>query len=375
MTKHTTDRIKSSIATAIMIVLVGSLAAAFAGCAEEHAEEATGSRLAEMKSRGAEASLTIYPISLGGRPMKEAASALGMFLDRATMQSLAVASTRFQAPEEAGLDALAATFAEFVSGQELETEYAIYAEYLGHPRTGVEEVRAVVVDTGGNVVWTDSQKPGDGDFDRIGPENPMGCTMLLAERFRTTMGLPDPLREDAQEGPFARAQARAVGLPDEEEQAAMDARLEKLASGHGASSLVIYPVRVAGQASRADAESLAGRLEELGFASVLVAETSPELEVERSPNEQKILWSFARSASASVKAVPPEADYALFADYLTSPDGSQVGAVHLAVLDRSGEIVLVDFQNSHHEDFQAVSPASREDCGELAALRLNRRLH
>jgi hypothetical protein len=374
MTKSTTDRIKSSIATVIMIVLFGSLAAAFAGCSEGDTKAQADPRLAEMRTKGADASLTIYPISLGGRTMKEAAAALGMFLDRSTMQSLAVASTEFQAPEGANLDALATAFSEYVADQELGTEYAIYAEYLGHPRTGVEEVRAVVVDTGGHVVWTDSQKPGDDDFDRIEPEDPMGCTMLLAERFRTTMGLPDPMRADAEEGPFARAQARETGLPDEEEREAMDARLEELASRHGASSLVIYPVRVGGQPSREDAESLAVRLEELGFASVLVAETSPELEVERSPNEQRILWSFARSARESVQADPPEADYALFADYLTSPDGKHVGAVHLAVLDRSGELVLVDFQNSHHEDFQTVSPASREDCGELAALRLSRQL-
>lgn len=375
MTRNTTDRIKSSIATALMIVLMGSLAAAFAGCAEGETREQADPRLAEMKARGAEASLTIYPVSLGGRPMKEAAAALGMFLDRATMQSLAVAPVEFQAPEGAGLDELAAAFGAFVAGQELETDYAIYAEYLGHPRTGVEEVRAVVVDAGGGIVWTDTQKPGDEVFDRVEPEDPMGCTMLLAERFRSTMGLPDPMREDAREGPFARAQAREVGLPDEEESKAMEARLEELASGHGDSSLVIYPVRVGGQPSREDAESLAGRLEELGFASVLVAETLPELEVERSPNEQRTLWSFARSASKSVQADPPEADYALFADYLMNPAGGQVGAVHLAVVDRAGELVLVDFQNSHHEDFQSVSPASREDCGKLAALRLSRQLH
>jgi hypothetical protein len=44
--------------------------------------------------------------------------------------------------------------------------------------------------------------------------------------------------------------------------------------------------------------------------------------------------------------------------------------VHLIVCDQKGDWVIVDFQNSHHKDFQAINPKSIEDCQRLAVKRL-----
>jgi hypothetical protein len=45
-------------------------------------------------------------------------------------------------------------------------------------------------------------------------------------------------------------------------------------------------------------------------------------------------------------------------------------AVHTYLLSPAGELVVADFQNSHHEDFKRVAPDSATRCCELAALRL-----
>jgi hypothetical protein len=44
--------------------------------------------------------------------------------------------------------------------------------------------------------------------------------------------------------------------------------------------------------------------------------------------------------------------------------------VHFVVCEGSGAWVLVDLQNSHHDDFQAIRPRSVADCDQLVVARL-----
>ena len=39
-----------------------------------------------------------------------------------------------------------------------------------------------------------------------------------------------------------------------------------------------------------------------------------------------------------------------------------------------GDWVIVDYQNSHHRDFQEIDPDSVEDCLELVKVRVKKRL-
>jgi hypothetical protein len=90
-------------------------------------------------------------------------------------------------------------------------------------------------------------------------------------------------------------------------------------------------------------------------------------------NEQKVLWDMARGVREFVQAHRPDADYVLYAHYLMGKDASgktAVGGVHFVICDREGRWVVVDFQNDHHGDFNAVNPKSREDCDQLVARRL-----
>jgi hypothetical protein len=98
------------------------------------------------------------------------------------------------------------------------------------------------------------------------------------------------------------------------------------------------------------------------------SETDPALQVAPHSNEQKVLWDTARAFQRFVREHPPEADYAVYADY--GVFGDKVGFVHVIVCDRSGEWVLIDMQNSHHSLFQQIDPSSAADCNRLVMTRL-----
>ena len=114
----------------------------------------------------------------------------------------------------------------------------------------------------------------------------------------------------------------------------------------------------------------------MGFSSVQAAEQGPNLEVPGSPNEQEVLWRTARRARAYFQENTPSTDYVLVADFaIGQVEGkTKVGAVHWILSDRRGNWVMVDFQNSHHSDFQRLEPESVEDCLELVKVRLKKRL-
>jgi hypothetical protein len=314
--------------------------------------------------------LTVYPVLLGERPMHQVGSVVAVMMEQAGLLEVGADETVFSPPEGATLDAIAGAFAEFVREQAIERRYALYAEYLGSPQSGVKAIRAVLVDREGRVVWTDRQAPGDATFDRIAPENPMGCCVLLAERLRLAMALPEPLPEEERSaGKLEQQLRRESGIPEEAELEAMEQRRATLTGGLAEARIVVYPVRVAGRLDRPQAERLAGLLREAGFGDAVVAAEDLPLDVARAMNEQKVLWSLARGFRDHVRQTPPNADYALYADYIMRGPEGPVGAVHFVVCDRTGEWVVVDFQNSHHDDFQSVAPRSADDCARLAAQR------
>jgi hypothetical protein len=71
-----------------------------------------------------------------------------------------------------------------------------------------------------------------------------------------------------------------------------------------------------------------------------------------------------------VLANKPDVDYALVADYVIRPDNGQVWAVNFVICDRAGDWVIVDFQNNHHDDFNAIAPKTADDCADLVSRRL-----
>jgi hypothetical protein len=341
-----------------------------AGDEEELAQRQA--RLKAMQARGAEASLTIFPVVFPGEARKDAAEALALLLEKAGMRNLDAADAEFRPPEEAVFDEAPALFGEFIRAHPIDTDWALYAEFVGDSRPPrVDEIRAVVVDRQGACVWVDQQTPEDADFKRLKPSCPLTCCILVSERLRGQLGLTEADRDDSDEGPWAKRWAHKSGHPDKSELAAIERRVEVMKSAGPSVSVLLYPVQISGKADQVSATHLTRLLNDGALCQAVAAESGPTFKLSPGPNEQRRLWDLARAARKHVRANQPRADYALFAEYLISRrDETKVGAVHFVICDRAGEWVIVDFQNDHHGDFQSVDPRSREDCGVLLAKRL-----
>jgi len=320
---------------------------------------------------GPESSVTVVPVVLVGSPSKDVADVVGLMLEKEGMPNIWTVDTRFTPPADQPLDEVATAFAQFVQKSPPQTDYALFAEFLGTPQTGLTESRAALVDKAGRVVWKDRQTPQDTDFQRIKPREPMQCCVLLCERLKPLFHLPAATRAGAGEGRMARVWAEKSGTPTDAERLAMDGRLGKFKASIGTTRLLVYPVLLGEAVNRPDAEQLASLIAKDFGGSVQTAEVPVHFQIAPSSNEQKRLWDLARAFRAHLRDNPPDADYALYAEYTIRPSNQEVWSVHFVVCDRSAEWVVVDFQNNHQPDFQQVDPKTHEDCARLIVRRLH----
>ncbi len=330
-------------------------------------------KLAALKAAGKEAAVTVLPAGLGGSLSKQVGEAIGMLLERGGMNNLELSTAEFRPPQQADLMATGKALGEFVRANPPKTDYVLFADFLGSPEKGVAEVRGVIVNKQGEVVWQDRQTPDDADFKRIKPQEPLQCCVLLAERLRPVLGLDDAARANAPEGKLAKRWQEKTGVPDEAEKAALKERQQAFKKAAANATLLIYPVRAGDEVSQDCATDLAKLINDAKLAKATAGDQGPQLEIKGNMNEQKVLWDMARGVREYLQSHRPDADYVLYADYLMGRDASgkeAVGGVHFAVCDRQGQWVIVDFQNDHWEDFRAINPKSRADCDRLVVKRL-----
>ena len=228
----------------------------------------------------------------------------------------------------------------------------------------------MLTNAAGRVIWTDRQTPKDREFRRVNPRNPMTCCVLLNDRLKPQFHLTSATRGRVKDGRMARLGAAESGAPPKEEYAAMKQRVEVLKRALNNAKVLVYPVQTVGDANSHHAANLAAKLNKEMGAQALVADTPLDIKIAASSNEQKRLWDLARGFRAHVRKVKPDSDYALVAEYLIRPHDKQVWTVHFVICDRTGKWVIVDFQNDHHADFNAIKPKTAEDCGDLVARRL-----
>jgi hypothetical protein len=356
----------------LLIIASGAMAACSA--AQQLAEEtaAQEQRLDQFRTAGADASITVFPAGLIGRPVREVGDAVALMLERAGVKNIEIDAPEFCPPEKADLAETAQAFGAFVKANPLGTDYALFAHFLGSMKEGPTEVRVVIVNRRGEIVWQDRQTGNDADFRQIKPRAPMECCLLVVQRLRPVLGLKDPTR-DTPPGRIARRWSEKSGLPDEAERAALRDRLREFHKVMSTATLLVYPALVGDQVSQESAQHLAELFNEANLVKASATEKELRLEVPGNINEQKMLWDMARGVREFVQAHRPNTDYVLFAHYLMGKDVSgnvAVGAVHFTICDCEGQWVIVDFQNDHHGDFQAIDPKSREDCDQLVLRRL-----
>ena len=325
----------------------------------------------QLKTRGTTAPLTILPIRLGGRPFDRVTEVVGLLLEQRGMTILQLGTTPVDPGASQDLPQLAAAVVAAVRKEAPATDYALYAEYNGSPQTGLTELRAVLVDKAGNVLWTKRLGPEDPAFKAKEARDPMGMTVALVEALEPLFGLSEATTKAAQPGPMARRMEERSGLPPEAERDALPARLARLKAAGPGRTLTVYPARVGGNLDPAGAAGLLKPVLASGLAKAVPG--TPDLLLsspQRDPNEQKVLWDLARAFREQVRKNPPATEYALYADCVFNPGNWEQGYVHVVVCDRAGEWVLVDYQNSHHPDYQALQPTSAEACRALVVKRL-----
>lgn len=332
------------------------------------APDANSGPAEQFKALGKAAPLTVLPARLAGHLMPQVGDVMAMMLERAGMTNLETSRAEFTPPEGADLARTATAFAEFVHAHPTPTQNAMFVDILGTRETGISEVRAVIVNTRGEILWQDKQAKGDADYDRARPREPMECLILIANRLRPVLGLGDPTSASAPTGKIAQRFQQASGVPSDAEMKAIERRGEAFKKAAAGSTIIVYPAHAGDAFSVESAKSLAAKIVEKKYAKATAADKGPQFAIERAMNEQKVLWSMANQFSAWVKQNPPAADYVVFADYLMGKGG--VGGVHFAICNKQGELVVVDFQNDHHRDFNAVKPTDRDGCDALVIKRL-----
>jgi hypothetical protein len=328
-------------------------------------------RLALMKSRGPELSLTIFPVVVVGTPYERVSEIVGLLLEQQGLKNMEIGKTAFEPGAVAQMAPLAGSVGQFVKKSPIATGYALYAEYTGNRQTGIDGIRTIVVDSAGAVVWTDSLGPNDQAVKNVSDRDPMGFSLLLVERLRAPFGLNEETARAATPGKFARLMEERSGLPPENERAALPQRQKELRNQRKTITLMIFPARVTDAADPATATQLVKMITDAGLCKAAPAPQALLLKASRGdPNELKVLWDLAREFREYVRSNPPAADYVLYADYGFIPQTSQVGFVHFTICDRKGEWVVVDLQNSLQPDFQTVNPTSIMGCNVLLVKRL-----
>ncbi len=365
---------RTSFQAIILGVLLCTFMSACCACGgSEPISSERQTRLNVMRSKGTKASLTVFPVAVPGmgETRKDVADVVGLLLEQGGMQELETTEVAFATPTGADFDEAAHLFGEFVRTHPIKTDYALYVEFLGTHQTGPTEIRGVVVDKAGESVWVDRQTRDDADFRRAKPAEPMTCAVLLTKRLRTGLGLTQADANNAREGRMAALWAEKSGTPDKAEWDAMERRQAIMKKAGRRATIAVYPVRLSDDAvGKKDAAHLAGLLNKKKLCAAGAVDSPLRVKIEPARNEQKLLWQLARTFQEHVKRDPPDADYALLADYIMHPRGDRAWAVHFVVCDRDGEWVIVDFQNDHHGDFQSIDAKTLSDCGRLVARRL-----
>ena len=374
------------------IALIGSVTVALPWAAvvlltpKAHAAQETKPQATARPADDADRSLTIFPVlttpelPIAKQPdgttidlPQRFAAVVGFALEKAGMKNVVMATSRFTPSGTNDMARVAQELGKFVRENPIATQFALYGELHGTAQTGVAEIRTVVVDNQGNIILADrDDKETYARTSSTLPKDPMTCCLFLSKKIQNLWTLPKPNPSDATEGKMAAYWRKQSGLPENEELEAIQRRRKILKAKASTGTLTVYPVRVGAESDTASAAQLAEMFDKARLAKTVLAKVDPRLQIPGDPNEQKILWDTARGFRRFLQKNPPSTDYALLADYGIGRDASgqtKVGYVHVIVCDQETNWVIVDFQNSHHADFQSIAPSSRADCNRLVMQR------
>jgi hypothetical protein len=331
-------------------------------------------RLDAMKTKGSEASLSILPAMIVGRPFDRVTDVLGVMLEQRGLQHIEIGRVPFTAGVKTEMPVLAVALAAFLRTNSIATDYALYVELNGPT---LDEVRAVVMDKSGEMVWSDHQTTRDKAFQALGtPRDPMILMAFLVDRLSPQLSLNDDTAKKRSHKLEDALKASSGYAPTGETEERMPARLKTMKELRPKATLLVAGVRISGAVNVTNSADLAKRIGQAKFFESVVAARKPLLLEARltDGDQMRYLWAIARELQAFVKKNPPPADYVLYADYIFDRQHWQQGGVQFVVCDRQGEWVIAELTNSDQEDYQRVKPISAEGCDKLLVERLADRL-
>jgi hypothetical protein len=331
-------------------------------------------RLDAMKAKGPEASLAILPAMLVGRPFDRVTDVLGVMLEQRGLQHIEIGKVPFTTGVKTEMPALSVSLAAFLKTNSITTDYALYVELNGPT---LDEVRAVVVDKSGGMVWSDHQTTRDKAFQALGmPRDPMILLNFLVDRLSPQLSLNEETAKKRSHKLEAELTANSGFAPAIEREERMPARLKIMKESRPKATLLVAGVRIGGAVNVTNSADLAKQIGQAKlFESVVPARKPLLLEARLTDgNQMRYLWAIARELQAFVKKNPPPADYVLYADYIFDRQHWQQGGVQFIVCDSQGEWVLAELTNSDQEDYQRIKPISAEGCDKLLVERLADRL-
>src|ERR1043166_3618086 len=271
-----------TIASVVLAALaISSLAQATSPPAGGSIDE---SLLKQFKSAGKDASLSILPVRLGGNLSKQVGEVIALMLERSGMNNLEISDAKLEPPEKGDLEETGGSLARFVQANPPRTDYVLFADFKVTPQRRFSEVRAIIVNKKGEVVWKDRQTSTDGDFKHIKPKEPMDCCALVVNRLRPVLHLGDSKNQPATEGKLARRWREKSGTPDKAEQAALQDREKAFKKTAATGTLIIYPAYTGDQMSKDSATHLAKMINDARLIHSTTAESGPEIAVDRNPN-------------------------------------------------------------------------------------------
>lgn len=381
-TTKSLSRLQQGVCLAGFVVLVSLWSVDLTVCAEEIQSDpsaaAQDQRLEQMKSQGPNATLTILPVRVADKPMDRVTELVGLLLEQKGLKNIELGTKAFDPAQAADLQQFADALGKFVRENPITTDYALYVEYSVKLEQGLlTGIRTIFVDKQGALVWSEQLSAEDEALQKLQAHHDlMSLSVDVVERLAPQLGLNEETSRAARPGNMARIMDERSGLPPEAERAAMPTREEQMRETGPTLKMLVLPPRIMGQTTdTATAQTLANQLNNAALCQAKPAEQVVKLTAsQKGPNESKVLWDLAREVRDRVRQHPPDTDYVLCADYVFNPRNWQQGYVHFVVCDRQGEWVIVDMQNSHHEDYGSIRPISREDCGRLLVKRLEGRL-
>jgi hypothetical protein len=319
-----------STSNKIAFVLLLSVLVASGGILAQQSSDRS-QRLTVMKSKGPDASLSILPVRVAGKPFDRVTEVVGLLLEQQGLKNIELASTPF-GPAPGDLDTLATSVGQFVKAHPVTTDYVLYTEFNGTRELGLIELRTVVTDKRGAVVWIDQQGARDKAFKSLEAREPMTLSELLVERLGPQFGLNEQTAKAATPGKMAALMAARSGIPPENETASVPARQKEFKEARQAATVAVFPVRIGNEVNAGSAVELAKLINDAGLCKAVVARDSVVLKATHAdPNEMKAMWDLAREFRDYARKNPTDADYALYADYAFTPNNWEQGFVHFIV--------------------------------------------